>query len=77
MKSSINVLLLGLALADNVFLTSRIINNGICSCLRFYERGFQYDNVYQPFLFKPVLVCLLMGEFDLKTLKGLQYIYWG
>jgi len=64
MKGSVNVLLLGLALADNMYVIGRIFINGICACARFHELRYQYENFYQPFMFIVVLVCMLLGEFD-------------
>jgi len=63
MKSSVNVLLLGLALADIMYLLSRVFFNGLVVCFQFYDLADQYENSYEPFIDTAVLICLRFGEF--------------
>jgi len=63
MKSSVNVMLLGLALADNLYLLSRVFFNGLVVCLQFFDLSYQYENLFEPFIYSATLACLRFGEF--------------
>jgi len=62
MKSSVNVLLLGLAIADNLFLLGRVFTGALPSILVYYNIS-EYDDFYKPFIYGPCQVLLKGGEY--------------
>jgi len=62
MKSSVNVLLLGLALADTLYLVGRIFIYGLTTCLEFFELNYQYEDFFETFISSPAVTCVKLGE---------------
>jgi len=50
MRSSINSILFGLAIADNLFLLSQFCLVGLAILVEYFDAGFWYLNYYQPLM---------------------------
>jgi len=75
MKSSPNVLLLGLALADNMYLIGRFCSSGLHVNYWFSELELgQYQNLFEIILSKVTDVGLGVGEFEGAYTQLIEYI---
>jgi len=75
MKSSVNVLLLGLALADNVFLFSKIFASALGNFLLYFDVH-QYEDFYYPFIWPPSVAGSKTGEhMVVQNLSLISYSY--
>jgi hypothetical protein len=63
MKSSPNVLLLGLALADNVYILGRILS-AVRESIWSLEPNYRYKNLFELFLDTAAMGCIPLGELD-------------
>jgi len=76
MKSSVNVLLLGLALADNLFLFSRIFSSGLNNVLLFFDI-YDYEYFYGPFIHPAALAFGEIGEYTvIQSLSVLKRVFF-
>ena len=62
MRTSFNLLLLSLALADNLYLVTRVLIHGYVACLQFYGLSYHYDNYILPFLYPHAVFWNRLGK---------------